>query len=291
MKNLDPKWRDFLKHLGSYIIVIGMLTVINLMTSADSLWVVWPAMGWGIGLAFHLMGVLMGEDDKEADGARRRASRKRRERMEVKTRPSRVGQSSRGTTAPVETPAEKGKLVSENMQAYLERARAYQNQIESMAKASPEGIVQSRRQDLAAEVAEWVWAIEKLARRVDSFQHDALIKQDLQTVPQAIKDLETRLADETDADVREQLERTLANRQSQLVSLEQLQSMMKRAEIQIESTVSSLGTIYSQLLTGQSTDHVADHSRLLAGVDEEVHRLRDQLEALEEVKLGRGSGL
>jgi hypothetical protein len=63
--------------------------------------------------------------------------------------------------------------------------------------------------------------------------------------------------------------------------------MMKRAEIQIESTLSSLGTIYSQLLTGQSTDHVADYSRLSSEVDEEVRLLQDRLEALEEVKLSR----
>ena len=40
-------------HLGSYVIVIGALLIINLLTSADYLWVVWPALGWGIGLAFH----------------------------------------------------------------------------------------------------------------------------------------------------------------------------------------------------------------------------------------------
>jgi hypothetical protein len=109
----------------------------------------------------------------------------------------------------------------------------------------------------------------------------------LEAVPKAITDLESRLAQETDPAIRSQLERTLANRRKQLAALERLQNTMKRAEIQIESTLSSLGTIYSQLLTGQSTDHVADYSRLSAEVEEEVHTLQDHLEALEEVKLGR----
>ena len=55
---------------------------------------------------------------------------------------------------------------------------------------------------------------------------------------------------------------------------------MERAEMQIESTVSMLGTIYSQILTGQSTSHVADYGHLSADVDEEVR-------VLQEVKLGR----
>jgi hypothetical protein len=71
-----------------------------------------------------------------------------------------------------------------------------------------------------------------------------------------------------------------------LVALETLQNTIKRAEIQIESTVSRLGTIYSQLLTSQSTSQVADYSRLAENVDEEVQVLQEQLEALREVKLG-----
>jgi biotin-(acetyl-CoA carboxylase) ligase len=117
-------------------------------------------------------------------------------------------------------------------------------------------------------------------------RQDDVIRQDMREVPKAITDLEARLANESDTVVRSQLERTLDNRRKQLDSLEQLRTMMKRAEIQIESTLSQLGTIYSQLLTGQSTSHVADYSRLSADVDEEVRLLQDHLEALREVKLG-----
>jgi len=67
-------------------------------------------------------------------------------------------------------------------------------------------------------------------------------------------------------------------------------NMMKRAELKIESTLSSLGTIYPQLLTSQSTNYVADYSRLSEEVDEEVRTLQDHLEALEEVKLGLREG-
>ena len=128
-------------------------------------------------------------------------------------------------------------------------------------------------------------AIEALAERISSFRRDDIIRRDLQSVPRAIKELEARLSAETDAAIHKQLERTLTNRQKQLESLEALQSTVKRAEIQIESTLSQLGTIYSQLLTSQSTHDVADYSRLSVNLDEEVRLLHDHLEALREVKL------
>jgi hypothetical protein len=169
----------------------------------------------------------------------------------------------------------------------LDKALAYHAQIDNLIKATRDASARTRLQDLAGQVDEWVEAIEDLVRRIDDIQQNNLIRQDLEAVPQAIANLEMRLAQESDPDIQAQLERTLSNRKNQLASLERLQTMMKRAEIQIESTLSSLGTIYSQLLTGQSTDHVADYSRLSSEVDEEVRLLQDRLEALEEVKLSR----
>jgi hypothetical protein len=43
----------FHAHLWSYIIVIGALILINIMTPGPW-WFQWPMFGWGIGLAFHL---------------------------------------------------------------------------------------------------------------------------------------------------------------------------------------------------------------------------------------------
>jgi hypothetical protein len=42
----------FHRHLWSYIIVIGGLLMINLVTPGPW-WFQWPALGWGIGLAFN----------------------------------------------------------------------------------------------------------------------------------------------------------------------------------------------------------------------------------------------
>ena len=49
--------KDFYSHLTSYFITMIFLFFINVFTSPGYLWVMWPAMGWGIGLAFHAVEV------------------------------------------------------------------------------------------------------------------------------------------------------------------------------------------------------------------------------------------
>ena len=44
-------------HLTIYCIVIGGLFLINFLTRSYTWWFLWPAIGWGIGLAFHAFGV------------------------------------------------------------------------------------------------------------------------------------------------------------------------------------------------------------------------------------------
>lgn len=47
------KLRGFYIHLAQYVVVIGALAVVNLLTFPRYLWFLWAAGGWGIGLAFH----------------------------------------------------------------------------------------------------------------------------------------------------------------------------------------------------------------------------------------------
>jgi len=49
---LQRRKARFHRHLWSYIIVIGALLLINTVT-AGPWWFQWPALGWGIGLAFN----------------------------------------------------------------------------------------------------------------------------------------------------------------------------------------------------------------------------------------------
>ena len=47
--------QSFWIHLATYVFVIGLLTAINLAARPEDIWVLWPAIGWGIGVAAHGM--------------------------------------------------------------------------------------------------------------------------------------------------------------------------------------------------------------------------------------------
>lgn len=286
LQRLSGKWRDFLSHFRAYVIVIGMLFLINLFTSTSTWWFIFPALAWGIGLALHFMATVFKESKGEVPLEESLAMEEQSD-QDKKDRKRKKKKDKRSDDISPELAPATEQVTDTTIRAHLERARAYQAQIEKIVRAADDNVARGRLQELGVQMTEWVKAIEGLARRIENFQQNSLIHQDLSTVPKAIEDLEARLAGEQDDDIRAQLERTLTSRKNQLVALEKLRRTMHQAEIQIESTLSALGTIYSQLLTGQSTDYVADYSRLSAEVDEEVRTLQDQLEALEEVKLSR----
>jgi len=48
--------KGFLVHLAAYAIVNIFLIFVNLYTSPQAIWFVWPLAGWGVGLAFHFVG-------------------------------------------------------------------------------------------------------------------------------------------------------------------------------------------------------------------------------------------
>ena len=48
-------------HITAYVIVNGFLVTIWALTGAnDSFWFIWPMLGWGIGLAFHIASYVSG---------------------------------------------------------------------------------------------------------------------------------------------------------------------------------------------------------------------------------------
>lgn len=49
----------FYVHLAVYVLVNALLIGINLSTSPESKWFIWPLGGWGIGVLFHALNVFV----------------------------------------------------------------------------------------------------------------------------------------------------------------------------------------------------------------------------------------
>ncbi len=70
--------RRFYMNLLSYVVIIGFLAILNLITNPGNLWFLWAAGGWGIGIAFHALDIFgknrfLGDDWERREVERRLA--------------------------------------------------------------------------------------------------------------------------------------------------------------------------------------------------------------------------
>jgi hypothetical protein len=175
-------------------------------------------------------------------------------------------------------------IKSGEMREKMIKAYEYRGQIAAAIARARQGVLRDHLEQTAAEIDDWIGGLWEVVRRVDTFETDRTIQQDLQTVPTVVRNLEMRVKNEPYADVRNQIEGTLAARRAQLESLQALQQANERGKLQIDQTLSSMGTVYSQLLLMDAKDvDSGRYQRLQDDIAEEVKGLREIAEAMDEV--------
>jgi len=267
---MSRKLRLFVRRTSPLLAVMMFLAFINLMTTSFP-WALFPIAAIGIPVFIIFTQTFLGDDT--GDGQQWGDQ----------------GQPGARKATEQSTSAVSSRPLDQSVAAQVAQVKSYRQAIENMAKTATNSIRKARLTDLANQFAEWQRSVEQMAERITAFRQDKVIQQDLKAVPESIRKLEAQLGVEKDERMRAQLTRTLEMRRNQLSSLQKLQAYMRQAEIQLESTVASLGTIYSQALANQSTTTIADHADLTVDVNEQVRVLQDQLEALEEVRLGQAA--
>lgn len=176
------------------------------------------------------------------------------------------------------------RFSSTTLRANVTQAMAYRERIDSAVARFTDSAMQNRMQDVANQVEEWVRNIYTLSSRLDAYHTDNIIKSDLATVPDSIKKLKYRLNNEADQEIRQELSNTTERRQAQYNSLLKLDTTMDRAELQLENTLTALGTVYSQMLLVDARDVDSSKTqRLRENILDQVHSLQDVLTSMDEV--------
>ncbi len=147
------------------------------------------------------------------------------------------------------------------------------------------GALRVNLRQTVADINEWIAHMYNLAEHIDAFEGNQLVERDLRSVPQKIEKVKIRIEREQDPAVKRELERQKQQLEQQQVNLEATVNSVKRAEIQLESTLSSLGTVYAQMsLLGTKEVDSARAQRLRLEIQDEVAGLQDTLEAMDEVQ-------
>jgi biopolymer transport protein ExbB/TolQ len=175
-------------------------------------------------------------------------------------------------------------LKSDAARERIDKALEYRQRIAETIARTREGVLRDHLRGTADQIDDWIASLYQLAQRLDAFESNGVIHQDLRSAPLALKNLQDRLKTEDDASVREQIQQTIQAKQQQLDSLNKLQNTMEKAEFQMESTTTALGTVYSQLLLiGVKDIDSGRAQRLREDITEQVTSLHDLVSSVDQV--------
>lgn len=169
----------------------------------------------------------------------------------------------------------------------LRDALEYRRNMLELVKRS-KGAMRTSLQQTVDDIGDWIGHMYDLALHIDAFDSNDLVERDLKSVPQEIRNTQKRLELEKDSVVKNDLDQKLQRLQQQQSNLEATVNSVKRAEIQLESTLASLGTVYAQMsLLGTKEVDSARAQRLRLEIQDEVAGLQDTIEAMAEVQSQR----
>jgi hypothetical protein len=166
----------------------------------------------------------------------------------------------------------------------LKRALEYHRLIGDAA-TKHSGAMRRSLEATSSEINAWIEQIYTLAKRMDAFEENEVINRDRRMVPQDLKNLRRRLETEKAKSVRAELEEAIQTKETQLANLQNLENNVKRADIQLDHTLSALGTVYAQMQLIDAKDmDSARAQRLQDEIRDEVMTLQDTILAIDEVQ-------
>lgn len=217
----------------------------------------WPAWGWG---ALALIGVIAITISSLG---------------EVETRTAAMDDILYQEYNPdeIKTPA---------IRAAFNQSLKYRSTIEQMIARTPDGIIRTRLNDLADKVKQWISYIYELARMLDNYQRDPMLRRDPAAIQAELARIQTSMQKETNPNLINETKNLAASKQRYFQTSKDLEDKMQAARLQLEQSLDAMATIYTQLKLLETRDlenvntQAIDHD-----IDEQVSRMGDLIDGLQ----------
>lgn len=188
-------------------------------------------------------------------------------------------------------------IVNRGLRDQVTKALEYRDRIGAAIDKGRDTVLRQHLADVTRGVNDWLESVFRLAQRLDAFESDEMLVRDAKAVEPQIEGLKKRLALEDDDAVKRQISQTIAQKQIQRDNLRRLQNVMEQAQFQLESTLTAMGTVYSQVMILGARDVASGRAqRLQQDIGDQVHALQDVVRTMDEVYrsgtdlLGTGAG-
>ncbi len=167
----------------------------------------------------------------------------------------------------------------------VQKALDYRDKIDKMVTQSRESVMREHLKEVTRGVDDWMGSVFRLAERLDAYQADKTIRQDMQSSQTGeIDQLKKRLTLEDDDTVKRQISQVIAQKQIQRDNLHKLQNVMEQAQLQLESTTTAMSTVYSQVMILSARDVASGRAqRLQQDIADQVQALQDVVHSMDEV--------
>jgi hypothetical protein len=177
------------------------------------------------------------------------------------------------------------RLSDDDLQQQMEQALDYRSRITAAIRERNDSVLRDSLSETADQIDDWLESIYSLAHRLDRYRREEdVLDRDRKQAADRIRQLEEKQLIENDLQVKRQIETAIAGMRRQIETIEALEKTMERARLQLETTLSSLGTIYSQTMLVGAKDIDSDRAkRLRQEIVDEVQELDDVLLAMDEV--------
>ncbi|HEY3290544.1 MAG TPA: hypothetical protein VGK87_10495 [Anaerolineae bacterium] len=176
------------------------------------------------------------------------------------------------------------KLRSTDLRQKVAKALEYRELIAKEIDSKPDPVLDEYLRDAAHGLEDWISQIYRLAQGVDAYLGDPIIARDTATVPQELDRYKAQLVSQKGSTVQADLEKTVSIKQSQWDALKNLRDTMTKAQLQLEDTLSAIGTVYMQIvLIGSKDVNSSRAQRLQQDMVEQVRALQDTSTAMDEV--------
>jgi hypothetical protein len=173
---------------------------------------------------------------------------------------------------------------SADLRKQVDKALEYRDRIDKTISKSRDGVLRDHLKDVSRGVNVWGENVFRLAARIDTYRADTVIQGDMKAVEPDLVRLKQRLSLEDDDTVKRQISQAIAQKQIQRDNLLKLQNVMEQAEFQLDSTLTAMGTVYSQVMLLSARDVASGRAqRLQQDVNDQVQALQDVVTTVDEV--------
>jgi hypothetical protein len=184
------------------------------------------------------------------------------------------------------------RLRDKRLQGQINEALDYRSRIEEAIRERRDTVLKNELSQTAGQIDEWIESIYDLAQRIDRYQQEGqILQRDRKRAETRLSELRREIAAEDNPVVKQQIQVTIDSLSRQLETLDTLDNTIQRAELQLENSLTNLGTIYSQTMLVDAKDIDSGRARRLRQeISDEVSELHDVLVAMDEVYSAEGAG-